>query len=150
MCWMSLKTPPASQGCTLTGKIALPRSRACTSSAKHHLEASQLGVSSAITAWHWRSLLIERLLPAAAAFDPRLRIEIEEQRSMALCFQPGLHLRRRRVVGAAVADEYRGHLDRQPLKMVFMQLGRRFRWCLLGTIRWGFRMRCSSPMISTR
>ena len=37
---------------------------------------------------------------------------------MALCFQPSLHLRRRRVVGAAVADEYRGHLDRQPLKMV--------------------------------
>jgi hypothetical protein len=47
--------PPAWQGCTLTGKIALPRSRACTSSAKHHLDASQLGVSSAITAWHWRS-----------------------------------------------------------------------------------------------
>lgn len=34
-------------------------------------------------------LLIERLLPAAATFDPRLRVEIEEQRSMALCFQPG-------------------------------------------------------------
>jgi hypothetical protein len=48
-------------------------------------------------------LPIERLLPAAAAFDPRLRVEIEEQRSMALCFQPSLRLRRRRVVGAAVA-----------------------------------------------
>ncbi len=44
--------PPASHGCTLTGKIALPFSRACTSSAKHHLDASQFGVSSAITAWH--------------------------------------------------------------------------------------------------
>ena len=55
MCWISPKIPPASQGWTLTGKIALPRSRACTSSAKHHLEAIQPGVSSAITAWHWRS-----------------------------------------------------------------------------------------------
>ena len=56
-------------------------------------------------------LLIERLLPAAAAFDSRLRVEIEKQRSMALRFQPGLHLRRRWIVGAAVTDEYRGHLD---------------------------------------
>jgi hypothetical protein len=67
-------------------------------------------------------LPIERLLPAAAALDPRLRVEIEEQRRMTLCFQPSLHLRRHRVVGAAVADEYRGHPYRQPLKMVLMRL----------------------------
>jgi hypothetical protein len=52
---MSLKIPPAWQSWILTGKMALPPARACASSTKHHLEASQLGVSSAITAWHWRS-----------------------------------------------------------------------------------------------
>src|SRR5262249_53267861 len=45
-------------------------------------------------------LLIERLLPRGAAFDPRFRVKVKEQGSMALAFQPRLHVRRRRVVSA--------------------------------------------------
>jgi len=45
------------QGWHILGADAL----SATSSAKHHLEASQFGVTSAITAWHWRSCALEQI-----------------------------------------------------------------------------------------
>ncbi len=123
MCWMSPKTPPAAQGCTLTGKIALPPSRAWHQLRKTPFGGQPTGRQQGNHRLALAQLPIERLLPGCAALDPRLRIEIEEQRSMAFGFQPSLHFRRRRAVRAAVADEYRGHLDRQPLNMVLMRLG---------------------------
>nr|WP_256203514.1 hypothetical protein [Nitrosomonas sp. Nm58] len=59
--------------------------------------------------------LIKRLFPVRASLDSRLGVEIKKQGSVALRFQPALHVRRRRAVGAAVADKYRGHF--YPLRL---------------------------------
>ena len=110
MCWISPKIPRASQGLTLTGKIALPSSRASTSSAKHHLEAIQSGRQQRDHRLALAQLLIERLLPVGTGLDAALDVEVQEQRGMALGFEPALHVLGSDAVGAAVADEYRGHL----------------------------------------
>jgi hypothetical protein len=44
--WISGRTTRSPSGLQMIGKMTLPRARACVSSAKHHFEATQFGVST--------------------------------------------------------------------------------------------------------
>ena len=52
---------------------------------------------------------VEGALPADAGLDARLRVEVEEDRAVALLLEPGLEFLGRSVVAAAVADEEVAH-----------------------------------------